>query len=94
MTLHPVPTPLSRRERDRRGYLDAQRAAQAMRLDAMGWRAIAAETKAVEGYGSRATEYAEGVAARYLLLAEFAEFEAGRQDEYAAAYRAHLDGTA
>ena len=88
-------TTTTRREQDRAGYHEAQRAAEAMRADARGFRAIAAEawTSANPSlYGPRAQTYADGLAARYELLAEFAEYEATRQDDIAADLRLHLTG--
>lgn len=88
-----TPPALTRRERDRLGYLQAERARDAMRADARGFRAVAdeARTSANPGvYGPRAHEYAAGLAARYELLATFCDWEADKQDAIAADYRQAL----
>lgn len=86
-------TPTSRREADRLAYHDHQRAAQAMRVDAEGFRAIAAEAANKPNpdvYGKRAQDYAEGLAARYAVLAAFCDHEASKQQAYADDYFAHV----
>lgn len=53
-----------------------------MDLDAEFYRALAREARMnprPEQYGDRAQTYAEGLAARYELLAEYAAYEASRQ---------------
>lgn len=86
-----LPAPLSRRERDRLGAVECARAASAMFADAAGYRAIAEEAKAnPDVYGSRAEEYAAGIAARYMVIAAFCEHEAQKQQGYADDYRAAL----
>lgn len=84
-------TPTERRQADRAAYHLHNRAAKAMQADADGFRAIAASATAnPEQYGPDAKTYAEGIAARYEILAAWAEHMADRQREYAASYRAHL----
>jgi hypothetical protein len=76
-----------RSEADLKGYHECTRAAKAMRDDAAGWRKIAADAAADPSiYGTRGETYAAGIAARYLLLAEFAEYEADQQQGYADSY--------
>jgi hypothetical protein len=59
----------------------ATNVAQSMELDAQFYRALAAEAEAnpqYDMYGDRAETYAAGLAARYLLIAEFCAHEALR----------------
>jgi hypothetical protein len=58
-------------------------AAEHMRLDAAFYRALADETRRSarpEQYGDRAQTYADGIAARIELIAEFVSHEALRQE--------------
>lgn len=61
-----------------------KRAAQAMRTDARSFRAIAANAKAQPNvYGLRAQDYADGIAARYEILAAFCDHEASKMESAA-----------
>jgi hypothetical protein len=79
---------LSRREQDRQEYLNATRAAEAMRADARRFRDMEEDLTADEAvYGTRAKDYRDGVVARLELVAGWCDAEAVRQDGYAAWYR-------
>lgn len=85
MTTHAAA--LTRRQADRLGYLECRRAAAAMRADAAFYRELAAGMTTDTGkYGRRANDYRDGVAAKLEVVAEWCDFEAARQDAYAAHY--------
>lgn len=77
----------TRREADRAKYLECQRAAQAMRMDALRLQQLRDDFTADPAvYGSRAGDYQAGVRARLNIAIGWAEAEAERHDEYAAGY--------
>lgn len=77
----------TRREADRAKYLECQRAAQAMRMDALRWQQLRDDLIADPAvYGSRAGDYQAGVRARLDIVIGWAEAEAERHDGYAASY--------
>ena len=79
------------RHATRQDIHDLERAAAAMHADARGFRAIAAASQANPAtYGGASRDYCEGIAARYLLLAEFSEHQAKQQQAQADELRALL----
>lgn len=77
----------SRREADRKAYLDESRIAQAMRADARSFRETAAELDADPNiYGPAARDYLDGVRARFEVVATWCDYQADLHGEYAQQY--------
>ena len=79
----------------RQDYLAHVRAAEEMRADARAHRAIADSLAPIPAvYGQAAVDYAAGQAERYRIIANFSDWQAEQQEEYADDLRAQLVGEA